>query len=100
MFLVTPSVIEEDTKYSLSTSKTQYQLREGIVVTVKEPTIDLVAEVERIGDEVPFMKQNLEVAKLITEGYDWQDLSGISSRVVGRLVQDFLLMSAGNATRL
>ena len=55
---------------------------------------------ERIGDEVPFMKQNLEVAKLITEGYDWQDLSGISSRMVGRLVQDFLLMSAGNATRL
>jgi hypothetical protein len=99
MVTVTPEVIESDEKYKLSTINTQYELRDGLFVKIKEPTIDLMAAVEEISETTSFMKQNLEVAKIVTDGFDWDDLTGVSSRVVGRIVQDFLYMSAGNATR-
>jgi len=94
--LITLGSIDAGDSYELKPGRTRYQLADGVEVTMKEPTIKLVEEANKVGAEPT--RINLEICRVICNNWP-EDDSSVSMRLVSRIVQDFFLMLTGTSRR-
>ncbi len=75
----------------------RYEVKAGIVVTLKDDTYELVEAFDNIGSNEGDEKKTYQVAKeramLVTtapDGFDWKE---VSMQMLWRIVQDFLQLA-------
>ena len=92
-------VVDRGDSYKIRPGSTVYVLKEGIEVTLKEPTIDLVERADKIQSSNPIWL-NRDICKAICNDFpNDEDLKDVSMRMFSHIVTDFFLLLTGIGKR-
>jgi hypothetical protein len=92
-------VVDRGESYKIRPGSTVYVLKDGVEVTLKEPTIDLVEEADAVKASNPIWL-NRDICKVICNDFPKdKDLKNVSMRMFGHIVADFFLLLTGIGRR-